>query len=47
MKGEEKEILEEVRRQIRVGEMENKVVKAVAVLKEGKSKTTQSAEWDL
>jgi len=47
MKGEEKEILEEVRRQTRVGEMEDKVVKVVAALKEGKSKTMQSAEWDL
>jgi len=47
MKGEEEEILEEVRRQMRVGEMEDKVVKAVAALKEGRYKTMQSAEWDL
>jgi len=36
-----------VRRQTRRGEMEDKVVKVVATLKEGKSKTMQSAEWDL
>ena len=47
MKGEEKEILEEVRRQTRVGEMEDRVVKAVAALKERKSKTMQGVEWDL
>jgi len=47
MVGEEKEILEEVRRQVGTGEMEDSVVKAVAVLKDNKSKTMRSMEWNM
>jgi len=47
MEGVEKEILEEVRRQTRMGDIEDKVVKAVVALKDRRSKTLQGAEWDL
>jgi len=47
MEGAEKEILKEVRRQTRMGDIEDKVVKAVAALKDRRSKTLQGAEWDL
>ena len=47
MEGVEKEILEEVRRQTRMGDIEDKVVKAVAALKDHRSKILQGAEWDL